>query len=93
MREISSFDYFVKKLYKPKENIEHIYELTALALIMSSNDRLAQQLRKNHFLSVPLIKDVKYLLGQVARIDPEFLRLAARFCSYTLRFKGRDMFN
>lgn len=80
----------MKRLYHPKENIEHVYQLTALALIMSSNEPTCRQMLQSEYFAVPLLKDIKYCLSQVSRINPEFLRLISKFCSYTLKFKARD---
>jgi len=88
--KVSSFEYYVRKLYRPKENIEHIYQLTALALIMSCDRRVANSLLRSPLFEKPLLSDIKYCLEKVNRIDPDFLRLGFRFTKVTL---GRARLN
>ena len=75
----SSFEYFVKKIYRPKEDIEHVYQLTALAFIQSCDGRIQQQLIENPLFSKVLLTDIKFCLKSVKKIDPDYLRLAAKF--------------
>ena len=84
IRKVSSFEYFVKKLYKPKENIESVYQLTALALIMSADRRVTKQLIESQYFETPLISDIKYVLEKVQRIDPDYLRIVLRFMKFTM---------
>ena len=81
----------MRKLYKPKEDIEHIYQLTALAMIISADRRLCMPLIKNEFFAKPLLSDLKYCLREIQRVDPDFLRLAYRFARYTLN-RARDIY-
>ena len=89
--KISSFEFFVRKLYKPKEDIEHFYQLTALALIMSSDRRVSPLLVGNEYFEKPLLTDLKYCLRNVQRIDLDFLRLAFRFTRFS--FRGAENYN
>jgi len=75
----SSFDFFLQKEYRPKENIEHIYQLTALAFIMTLDRRISSYILSSPFFKKPLLSDIKYCLSQVSRIDPDYLRLVFRF--------------
>lgn len=75
----SAFEYFVKKRYRPKENIEHVYQLTALAFIQSCDGRIQKQLIENPLFSKVLLQDIKFCLKSVKKIDPDFLRLATKF--------------
>ena len=88
--QVSSFDYFVLKQYRPKENIEHIYQLTALAFIMSCDRRMAQRLLSSQYFATPLISDIKYCLSEVQRIHPDFLRLVFRFTKFVLSKRSED---
>ena len=76
MRNASSFDFFIKNVYRPKENVEHIYQMTSLALILYCDRRVSQDLVQSKHFETPLITDIKYILEKVQRIDPQFLRLA-----------------
>ena len=84
INRVTSFDYFVRKQYKPKENIEHVYQLTALAFIFSCDRRLVKPLLDSQYFVTPLLTDIIYCLNEVQRIDPDFLRLAFRFSKFTL---------
>ena len=65
VRKGPSFDFYVRKIYRPKENIEHIYQLTALALIMSSDVRTGPHVFDSPYFMEPLLKDIKYCLREV----------------------------
>lgn len=76
MRNASSFDFFIKSIYRPQENVEHIYQMTSLALILHCDRRVSQDLVQSKHFEMPLLTDIKYILETVQRIDPQFLRLA-----------------
>ena len=61
---LSSLDYYVRSLYRPKENIEHIYQLTTLAFIMSCS-RISVSLFESEHFEKTLLKDLKYYLKEV----------------------------
>ena len=78
IRNGSSFDYFVKTQYRPQENMDHTYQLTALAFIMSTDNRTCPAVLESENFEV-LLTDIVYRLEKVARIDPRFLRLLSSF--------------
>ena len=54
---------------------------------MCCNTRTSKEILNSPHLKVPLLKDIKYCLTDVQRIDPDFLRLAYHFSRFVLGLK------
>ena len=66
----NSFENFVKKQYRPKANIEYIYQLTTLALLMSyHNPNIRTEILASPYFKAPLLNDIIYCLNEIL-IDP-----------------------
>jgi len=54
---------------------------------MSANGNIGREILVSRYFEIPLLKDIKYCLSEVERIDPDFLRLACCFTKFVLSNK------
>ena len=80
---------FVKRYYRPKENIEHVHNLLIYSILLDKafSSRLKQS---PHYKSL-VLKDLIFYLDKVHHLDPEFLRVALNFTLWVVR-KDNDKY-
>ena len=89
--ERDAFEMFIKRHYRPKENIEHLHQLVVYAILKEKVS--TGSVRKSQYYESLLLKDLEFYLDKAYHLEPDFLRVVFHFTAWVMGPDDAEYYN